>query len=103
MAPSTPGPGRIRTRASRRRRGADMGGSSIAGWRRHLTVARRMSLLGGAALLLAGCASFTPDGGMGPVAGRVSTEISKDAVKVTTAAEAEYVRRRAETLLARPL
>jgi outer membrane protein TolC len=80
-----------------------MATSSMAGYRRHLTVAGRMSLLWGAAFLLAGCASFTPDGGMGPVAGRVSSDLGKDAVKVTTAAEADTVRRRAETLLARPL
>jgi outer membrane protein TolC len=80
-----------------------MDASSIAGWRRHLTAAGRMSLLWGAAFLLAGCASFTPDGGMGPVAGRVSSDLAKDAVKVATAAEADAARWRAETLLARPL
>jgi outer membrane protein TolC len=56
-----------------------------------------------AVLLLGACASFTPDGGMGPVASRVSLDLGKDAVKITTAADELGAGRRVQALLAKPL
>jgi outer membrane protein TolC len=56
-----------------------------------------------AVLLLGACASFTPDGGMAPVASRVSLELGKDAVKITSVADELGVSQRVEALLAKPL
>ena len=81
-----------------------MGTSMIVGpQRRDRLEGRRLSLLAAVTLLLGGCVSVTPDGGMGPVAERVSRDISKEAIKVTTEAEAASARLRSASLLARPL
>jgi outer membrane protein TolC len=56
-----------------------------------------------AVLLLSGCASFTPDGGMTPVVSRVSLELGKDVAKITSAAEDLGVGQRVQSLLAKPL
>ena len=81
-----------------------MGTSMIVGpQRRDRLEGRRLSLLAAVTLLLGGCVSVTPDGGMGPVAERVSRDISKEAIKVTTEAEAASARQRSASLLARPL
>lgn len=56
-----------------------------------------------AVLVLAGCASFTPDGGMGPVAERVASEIGRDAVKIDSAEKAATAAARVGTILAKPL
>jgi outer membrane protein TolC len=57
----------------------------------------------GLALLLAGCASLTPDGGMSPLSGRVTSELGKETLKVTSTAQAGYVRERVSSLLGKPL
>ena len=54
-------------------------------------------------LLLAGCAAFSPDGGMSFVQYAARSEIGKDTVKVTSEAEARLARERIEALLTQPL
>lgn len=53
--------------------------------------------------LLAGCAQFSPDGGMDHVAHDVGKEIGKDVVKITTPEQAARAREQVTTLLAGPL
>src|SRR5215216_5424749 len=62
-------------------------------------------LFGATALVLAlgGCASFTPDAGLGPATRITRTELSKDVVKVTDEAVAATAQDRAEELLRPPL
>ena len=62
-------------------------------------------LLGATALVLAlgGCASFTPDAGLGPTTGITRAELNKDVVKVSDEAVATMTQDRAEELLRRPL
>jgi outer membrane protein TolC len=55
------------------------------------------------AALLAGCASFSPDGGMGDVAQAVGRETRKDVVKIQSAEDARRAREQVATLLAAPL
>src|SRR5436305_12179095 len=54
--------------------------------------------------LAAGCASFSPDGGMGEVAQGVGRQAGRDAgasgVKITSAEQAERARERVATLIA---
>lgn len=54
-------------------------------------------------LLLAGCANFSPDQGMSPVAAMASGELDKDVVKVRDAHDAADVKARVDRLLARAL
>ncbi|MCC2650957.1 MAG: TolC family protein [Microvirga sp.] len=61
------------------------------------------SLTVAAALALGGCASFTPDQGLGPAIGITRAELAKDVVKVTDEAVASTAQERAEALLRRPL
>lgn len=56
-----------------------------------------------ALLALAGCASFSQDGGMGPVASRVAADIGSETKKISGEADATAVRTRVATLLDRPL
>src|SRR5215210_5947333 len=64
-------------------------------------------LLGATALALAlalgGCASFTPDAGLGPATVITRAELNKDIVKVSDEAVATTTQDRAEELLRRPL
>ncbi len=53
--------------------------------------------------LLAGCAQFSPDGGMDHVAHGVGKEIGKDVVKITTAEQAARARQQVSTLLVGPI
>jgi outer membrane protein TolC len=53
--------------------------------------------------VLAGCASFSPDGGMDDVANDVRRETRKDVVKIASAEDAQRVRDRVAGLLAQPL
>jgi outer membrane protein TolC len=53
--------------------------------------------------LLGGCAKFSPDAGMGPVAAHVSVEIGRDTVKITSAADAAGVEQRARAIISRTL
>jgi outer membrane protein TolC len=54
-------------------------------------------------LLLAGCASFSPDGGMGVVAGVASETINKDVIAIRTRDDAQRADATVKTLLRRPL
>ena len=53
--------------------------------------------------LLAGCAQFSADGGMGDVASGVRQEIGKDVVKIASDEQAARAREQVTTLLAGPL
>jgi len=53
--------------------------------------------------LLAGCAQFSADGGMGDVASGVRQEIGKDVVKISTDEQAARTREQVRALLAGPL
>ncbi|MFZ5779218.1 MAG: TolC family protein [Pseudomonadota bacterium] len=55
------------------------------------------------ALLAAGCADFTGDGGMSPVAEGVRREIGKDAVKLSSPEDTRRARERVSQLLSAPL
>ena len=55
------------------------------------------------ALALGGCASFTPDAGLGPATVITRAELNKDVVKVSDEAVATMTQDRAEELLRRPL
>ncbi|MGO4558552.1 TolC family protein [Rhizobiales bacterium 3FA27D7] len=62
--------------------------------------------LGGISLLaltLAGCASFTKDGGMSPVGAQVSSALGANAVKIASKADAQAANARVKALLAKPL
>src|ERR1700730_59943 len=54
-------------------------------------------------LLLSGCASFSPDGGMATVAGVAGETIKKDVVAMHTTDDAQWASDRVRRLLARPL
>ncbi|QFU16550.1 TolC family protein [Microvirga thermotolerans] len=66
---------------------------------------RRLRLLGGVAatLLLGGCVSFSPDGGLSTAQTVAYAELGKDVVKITGGAEAAAIQHRVEELLKRPL
>jgi outer membrane protein TolC len=53
--------------------------------------------------LLAACADFSPDGGMGDVAHAVSRETGKDVVKIASAEDTRRARERVTALLGEPL
>ncbi|MDR4305917.1 TolC family protein [Chelatococcus sambhunathii] len=72
----------------------------MAGLRSRLLRAAAVVALSGA---LGACASFTRDGGMSPVASRVSLEIGATSAKIVTPADAAAVRSRVDRLLAKPL
>ncbi len=57
----------------------------------------------GIALLLSGCAAFSPDGGMSFVQRATNGGIGKDTVKITSDADAQQARQRVEALLAESL
>jgi outer membrane protein TolC len=54
-------------------------------------------------LLLSGCASFSPDGGIATVAGIAGETLKKDVVAIRTTDDAQYASDRVRRLLARPL
>lgn len=56
-----------------------------------------------ATLMLGGCATFSPNGGMDAVATQVSAMIGADAVKITSQGEAASATGRVKALLAKPL
>jgi outer membrane protein TolC len=67
---------------------------------------KRMAGLAGLAvwgLLLGGCASFSPDGGLSVAQTVASDELRKDVVKVTDDAQAVAIQDRIEQILRRPL
>ncbi len=55
------------------------------------------------ALMLADCAAFSPDGGMGPVATYASQELGKDVAAIRNKDDADAARAVVESLLKRPL
>lgn len=59
--------------------------------------------IGLAALLLAGCASFSPDGGFSAVEQRTRAHLGQDLAWARTAADRESIDRRVAELLAQPL
>lgn len=66
----------------------------------------RMSVLSGVAgcaLLLGGCASFSPDAGLSTAQSYASVELNKDVTKITNETEALTTQARVEQLLRRPL
>ncbi|MGJ5206762.1 TolC family protein [Bradyrhizobium sp. HKCCYLR20261] len=64
---------------------------------------KRLMALGLAATALAGCASFSPDGGMGVVADITGRTTAKEVASVRTEDDAARVREATRKLLARPL
>ncbi len=68
-----------------------------------LASALRAGLLIGSVALLAGCRTFSPDGGMGPVAGFIGQTLNKDVVAVRTPEDDILARNVIERLLQRPL
>lgn len=64
---------------------------------------RKVALALAFGLLAGACAQFTADGGMAPVADTVRREAGRDAVKLSTGAQAEAARTRVQALLAEPL
>jgi outer membrane protein TolC len=64
---------------------------------------RQMAVAGSLAIALGGCATFTPNGGMSPVATAVSADLGKDTVKITSVAEAANAAERVRGLLSHPL
>ncbi|WP_244470992.1 TolC family protein [Microvirga massiliensis] len=69
------------------------------------TGTRRLSRLGGvaASLLLAGCQTFSADGGLGPARAVAYAELDKDIIKVSSEADAVATQQRVDALLKRPL
>jgi outer membrane protein TolC len=69
--------------------------------RTHATTARRAGAAALVAAALAGCASFSPDGGFGPVAGAVREHTGREAAWARTETEREALEARASALLAK--
>ncbi|MGB2932730.1 MAG: TolC family protein, partial [Methyloceanibacter sp.] len=67
------------------------------------TSALRCGVLIGCVALLAGCRTFSPDGGMGPVAGFIGGTLNKKLVAVQTPEDDIRARGIVEGLLKRPL
>jgi outer membrane protein TolC len=68
-----------------------------------VTAASKVAIAALIALLAAGCAKFTGDGGMAPVTENVRREIGRDAMKLTSAEENRRARERVQALLSEPL
>jgi outer membrane protein TolC len=68
-----------------------------------MKAALRLGIAAIALGMLGGCAKFSPDGGMAPVAEYVSTEIGHDAVKVASPSVTQTVKQRVQALLSKPL
>jgi hypothetical protein len=64
---------------------------------------RSGTILVGCAILLGGCKTFSPDGGMGPVAAIIGGTLNKDVVAVRTPEDDILARGVVESLLKRPL
>jgi outer membrane protein TolC len=71
--------------------------------RSNVTTALRAGLLAGFAALLAGCRTFSPDGGMSPVVGFIGQALNKDVVAVRSPEDDLWARGAVESLLKRPL
>jgi outer membrane protein TolC len=64
---------------------------------------RAGTMLISCAVLLGGCKTFSPDGGMGPVAGFIGANLNKDVVKVSAPEDELLARDAVERLLKKPL
>jgi len=80
-----------------------MNSLSASAARNVLTSALRTGLLVGCAILLGGCKTFSPDGGMGPVAGFIGGTLNKDVVAVRTVEDDIRAQDAVVRLLKRPL
>lgn len=67
-----------------------------------MPISRRFAALAGT-LLLAGCKTFSPDGGIDVVAGIAGAELGKEVVFVRSEEDEHFVRERVAELLKRPL
>jgi outer membrane protein TolC len=76
---------------------------SLTASRSTLASALRAGLLVGSVALLAGCRTFSPDGGMGPVAGFIGQTLNKDVVAVRAPEDDIWARGAVDSLLKRPL
>jgi outer membrane protein TolC len=63
----------------------------------------RAVILSGAALALAGCQTFSPDGGMSPIAKFTGSQLGKDVTVIKSDEDAAAARSAVERLLKRPL
>jgi outer membrane protein TolC len=70
---------------------------------RHIVRGIRSWLMLGTALLMSGCASFSPDGGMSVVTATVSQDLDKNASALRTPDDAAAARSTTARLLAKPL
>lgn len=77
--------------------------ASRAGQRIQTVSIRRLMLLAGVAALLGGCATFSPDAGVGTAQAIAYAELNKDVVKITDAAVAGSAKARVDQLLKKPL
>ena len=77
--------------------------SSVAPFRSRSATARRAAVAFAGVLLLAGCQTFSPDGGMRPVAKFASHELGKDVMALRGDDEAHAAGAAVERLLKRPL
>lgn len=64
---------------------------------------KQIAYVGLAGLLLAGCKTFSPNGGMDLVASIASQDLQKDVAVIATADQAEQVQSRVDQLLRKPL
>jgi len=76
---------------------------SLTASRSTLASVLRAGLLVGSVALLAGCRTFSPEGGMGPVAGFIGQTLNKDVVAVRTPEDDIWARGAVDSLLKRPL
>ena len=63
----------------------------------------RMTIVVGGTLLLAGCQTFSPDGGMSVTSSFAKQQLGKDAIAIRTADDASSARARVQQLIKRPL
>lgn len=75
---------------------------SATAFRSNVTTSLRAGLLAGLVALLAGCRTFSPDGGMGPVVGFIGQTLNKDVVAVRSPEDDLWARRAVESLLKTP-
>ncbi len=72
-------------------------------FRYHLASGIRGTVIIGCAALLGGCRTFSPDGGMGPVAAIIGQGLNKEVINVHTVEDDIWAREAVERLLKKPL
>ncbi|HEX7909482.1 MAG TPA: TolC family protein, partial [Paraburkholderia sp.] len=70
---------------------------------RHFLSSSRILAIGGAMVVLAGCTTFSKDGGFNTVSSIASERLGKDAVQVKTDEDRDAVAKRTQELLSRPV